>query len=102
MNKAPPKKTKRSRPLAADSGRTARYAAGETSGIARNSGVSPVRSKADEQFVLSRGGFAKISAVEGIHLTPEMKRDMRDFDRKGLSAAERRRAILNKYGRKAT
>ena len=55
-----------------------------------------------KRFVLGRDSFARISAVEGIHLTREMKRDLREFDRKGLSATERRRAIVNKYGRKAT
>ena len=43
---------------------------------------------------------AKISAVEGIHLSREMKQDLRDFDRKGLSDHERGRAIARKYGRK--
>jgi len=111
MAKAP-KKPGRSTPLAAEIGRTARYAVRETTGravqtnaVARDSGASAARSKAataGKRFALGRDSFAKISAVEGIRLTREMKQDFREFDRKGLSAAERRRAIVNKYGRKAT
>ncbi|MGZ5937518.1 MAG: hypothetical protein ACXWLK_09000 [Rhizomicrobium sp.] len=44
--------------------------------------------------VLGREGFAKISAVEGIKLTPAMKRRSAEFDRKGLSPEERVRAIV--------
>lgn len=50
-------------------------------------------------FVIGRSGFAKISAVEGIKLTPEMRKDLQDFDRKGLSAEERRSAITRKYAK---
>ena len=52
-------------------------------------------------FNLGRAGFAQISAVEGIFLTPEMKRDFKAFDAKGLSDEERRRAIINKYGKRS-
>jgi hypothetical protein len=55
--------------------------------------------RAPKDFVLGRAHFAKISAVEGIHLTPEMEADFREFDRLGLSSEERRKAILRKYGR---
>jgi len=43
---------------------------------------------------IGRERFAKISAVEGIALTPAMKRRVEQFDRRGLSAAQRRRAII--------
>lgn len=43
---------------------------------------------------IGRKAFAKISAVEGIRLTPEMKRRATEFDRKGLSPEERVRAIV--------
>jgi hypothetical protein len=43
---------------------------------------------------IGRQAFAAISAVEGIRLTPEMKRRAAEFDRKGLTAAERVRAIV--------
>jgi len=48
-------------------------------------------------FVLGRDRFARISAVEGIELTADMRAALEDFDREGLSAAERRRAILRRF-----
>jgi hypothetical protein len=48
-------------------------------------------------FTLGRDRFARISAVEGIALTPEMHAALDRFDREGLSAEERRRAILNRF-----
>ena len=50
-------------------------------------------------YVLGRAGFAKISAVEGIRLTPTMAADFREFERKGLSPEDRRKAIAGKYGK---
>jgi len=50
------------------------------------------------RFKLGRRAFARISAVEGIELTPEMDEEFREFDRQKLSASARRRAILGKYG----
>jgi hypothetical protein len=41
--------------------------------------------------------FAKISAVEGIVLTGEMRTRIAEFDRKGMSAEERRRSIMRVY-----
>jgi len=52
-----------------------------------------------DSFTLGRNNFAKISAVEGISLSREMKRDLREFDRKGLSDDERRGEIVRKYGK---
>jgi hypothetical protein len=46
-------------------------------------------------------GFAKISAVEGITLRASTKRMFADFDRRGLSPAERRREIFAKHAKKA-
>jgi hypothetical protein len=65
---------------------------------ARHSEPSAARTTG-KSLTLGRDSFAKISAVEGVHLTPEMKRDFREFDRKDLSPAERRRAIASKYGK---
>jgi hypothetical protein len=48
-------------------------------------------------FKIGRESFAAISAIEGLHLTAEMERAFREFDRKGLSADERRQAIIAKY-----
>ena len=50
-------------------------------------------------YTIGRAGFAKISAVEGIRLTPAMAADFREFERKGLSPEERRKAIAGKYGK---
>ena len=47
-------------------------------------------------FTLGRGRFAKISAVEGIHLSGSMEKDLREF----VSAEERRKVISGKYGTK--
>jgi hypothetical protein len=58
---------------------------------------SPRRSKPG--FTLGRAAFARISAIEGVHLTAEMERDLRDYDERGLSGSERRREILDKYAR---
>ena len=41
--------------------------------------------------------FARISAVEGVALTDEMRATLERFDREGLSADERRRAILARF-----
>ena len=51
-------------------------------------------------FTIGLADFAKISAVEGLHLSAEMKRMFREFDRQSLSAEERRRRIIAKYGNK--
>lgn len=53
---------------------------------------------ATTDYMIGRHGFAKISEVEGIHLTNEMNEDFREFEQKGLSAEERRKAIAAKYG----
>lgn len=50
-------------------------------------------------YIIGRRAFAKISAVEGIHLTAEMDADFREFDRQGLSADQRRKLIRQKYGK---
>ena len=48
-------------------------------------------------FVIGRESFGKISAVEGIRLTPAMKKRAADAERKGLSAEEYRRTIVRSY-----
>ncbi|MGA3064867.1 MAG: hypothetical protein ABSD90_16920 [Methylocystis sp.] len=65
--------------------------------------IEPRPSASSELF--SRGGgvtlgrdrFAQISAVEGIALTQEMRATLDHFDREGLSAEERRRAIVRRF-----
>ena len=61
--------------------------------------IKPAEIKA-KGFSLGRAAFAKISAVEGVALTREMERDFRAFDAEDLSAEERRRAIIGKYGKR--
>ena len=52
---------------------------------------------ASGDFVLGRDRFSKISAVEGIALTREMRKAIDGFDRAGLSAEERRQAIVMRF-----
>jgi hypothetical protein len=49
------------------------------------------------KLVVGRERFAKISAVEGIVPSTAMKARVARFDRQGLSAAERRREIINAH-----
>jgi hypothetical protein len=44
---------------------------------------------------LERERFGKISAVEGVVLTSDMKQRAAEFDRQRLSAEERRRSIVS-------
>jgi hypothetical protein len=60
--------------------------------------IAPPSNAAAKGFKVGRQAFAKISAVEGIRLSREMARDFGEFDRKGLSAGERRKVIARKYG----
>ena len=53
--------------------------------------------KGTKGYTLGRRGFAKISAVEGIRLSPEMEARFREFDQKGLSPGERRSAIARTF-----
>ena len=53
--------------------------------------------RAKTGIVIGRERFAKISAVEGIELTHDMKKRAAEFDRRGLSGAERRRNIMKAY-----
>jgi hypothetical protein len=48
-------------------------------------------------FVLGQAGFAKISAVEGIRLSPAMKKRATEAGSKGLSPDEYRRAIVRAH-----
>lgn len=62
--------------------------------------ISPKSSKRTlKGYVLGRACFAKISAIEGIRMTSAMEADFREFDRKGLSAEDRRKVIGKKYGK---
>jgi hypothetical protein len=48
-------------------------------------------------FVLGRSRFAKISAVEGIHLTQAMEKRATEAGQNGLTAEETRRSIVRSY-----
>src|SRR5262245_8494620 len=51
-----------------------------------------------DTYALGGDGFDKISAVEGIFLSAEMKRDFRALDGKRLSPEKRREWLIAKYG----
>jgi hypothetical protein len=52
-------------------------------------------------FVLGQKAFEKISAVEGIRLTAEMRRDLKRLDDSRLGTEAERRSLIQKYGRSA-
>lgn len=56
---------------------------------------------AGSTVVLGRSAFEKISAVEGIKLSRSSERMFSEFDRQGLSAEQRRKALLEKHAKKA-
>ena len=49
------------------------------------------------RFVIGSAGFGKISAVEGIRTTAEMKKRASEARAKGLTAEEYRRKIVRSY-----
>lgn len=51
-----------------------------------------------ERLTIGLAGFEKISAIEGLYLTSDMKKAFGVFDRDGASDAQRRAAIIKKYG----
>ncbi len=50
-------------------------------------------------ITLGRARFAKISAVEGIEISPAAKKRAEEAERLGLSGSERRRRIIRAYGK---
>jgi len=50
-------------------------------------------------MTLGRDRFAKISAVEGVELTPSMHERAAEFDRLGMAAEERRRSIIRAHSK---
>jgi hypothetical protein len=76
---------------------TKRASGSERSGPRRKNGSAARGARIAGGFKIGRESFAAISAIEGLHLTAEMERAFREFDRKGLSADERRKAIIAKY-----
>ncbi len=59
--------------------------------------IGPQRSRVRRRPASGRDRFAGINAVEGVALTPDMRADLERYDRDGLSAAERRRAIQARF-----
>lgn len=56
---------------------------------------------ARQTLTLGMTGFAKISAIEGVRLSPDSRRMFEEFERKGLNAEQRRKAIAAKHAKKA-
>ncbi len=52
-----------------------------------------------QDYMIGRKGFAKICAVEGIRITAAMEADFRAFEKRGLTAGERRKVLASKYGK---
>jgi len=50
------------------------------------------------RLTIGLAAFEKVSAIEGLHLTRDMKEMFRMLDRQGASAAERRAVITKRYG----
>jgi type II restriction/modification system DNA methylase subunit YeeA len=74
--------------------------------LARAGTSEPVKDSVEEQAteaseVLGRETFGKISEVEGMPLTDDMKEAFADFDAQGLPHEERRRAIIGRFKRAA-
>ncbi len=61
----------------------------------------PNSSQQSRSLTLGLAAFAKISAVEGIRLGADSKRMFAEFDRRGMTDAQRRRAIVEKHAKKA-
>jgi hypothetical protein len=55
------------------------------------------RTAKSSRFVIGSAGFGRISAVEGIELTPAMKKRASEARTKGLTAEEHRRAIISSH-----
>lgn len=51
-----------------------------------------------QRLIIGLAGFEKVSAIEGLHLTRDMKRTFSALERRGASAVQRRAAIIKKYG----
>jgi hypothetical protein len=59
--------------------------------------VAPAKAK-PKGLTIGLAGFEKVSAIEGLRLTGDMKRTFGRLERRGASAAERRAAIIKRYG----
>jgi len=50
------------------------------------------------RLTIGLAGFEKVSAIEGLHLTRGMKKTFSTLERQGASPAQRRAAIIKRYG----
>jgi hypothetical protein len=57
----------------------------------------PTGKSSKARFIVSRAGFAKISAVEGIQLKPAIKGHAAEAISKGLSTEEYRKTIIRSH-----
>lgn len=62
---------------------------------------NPSAKSTGRRITLGMGGFAKISAVEGVSLKASSKRMFAEFEKRGMSAEQRRCAITEKHAKKA-
>jgi hypothetical protein len=69
--------------------------------VMANTKITPRKKTQNLGFILGQRAFEKISAVEGIHLTAEMRRDLKQLDDKPLGIEAERQFLLQKYGRTA-
>jgi len=60
-----------------------------------------IRAPRRKGFTLGRANFERISAVESIRYSADMKKTFRRLDKQGASPAQRRQAISRKYGRRS-
>lgn len=63
--------------------------------------LTPTKSLSASTIVIGRSGGSKINAVEGVVLSPEMRKLFRSFDKDGLSPNERRARLAARYGKKS-
>ena len=81
-----------------DSSTSKRSAAKASVKSAKSIAASALTQKRTGGFVLGRKAFSSISAVEGVHLSKDMKADFRRLE--SASPAARRAALSGKYGKK--
>jgi hypothetical protein len=67
----------------------------------KRAGSAKDAAEAAARPLISREAFAKISEVEGIHLSGEAMSLFEEFDRLRLTPEERRRAIIGRFKRDA-
>jgi hypothetical protein len=58
------------------------------------------RSAKSGKFTIGAKASARISEVEGLTLSRDMRSTFREFEKKGASADARRKELIDKYGKK--